>query len=153
LVIHSFQDLSRSFSDICLILKPGFGIHHKKSSRYAFSRHIGNHQNDVVLIQKEEIVKISAYFLGRIHRSVKIKFSASGKSRKCGRQHFSLNTICHTELRGYFFFFSSNVLNLFDIIINGNNHVGNIRGQSSQFVSDLILERSFRTFLLSFSSL
>ena len=66
-LVGLFQDLARAVLQPREILNDPFGQHHEQGGRYALAADIRDHQAQMVVIHKEEVIKVAADILGRIH--------------------------------------------------------------------------------------
>ena len=53
--------------------------HHEKGGRNSFSGHISDHQSQMVFVDQEKVVKISADFFGRLHGCINVELRAVRK--------------------------------------------------------------------------
>ena len=81
-----------------MIFDQRLGYHHKQCRRDAFAGHIRDHDPEMILIDQEEVIKVSAYLFCRLHCCVNIKFTAFRKRREDLRQHIRLNLGRHIKL-------------------------------------------------------
>ena len=72
-VVGPEQDLRGRPARFRQVAQGRLGPHHEQGGRNALTRHIGDDQAHVVVVDKEEIVEISAHFLGGVHHREDLK--------------------------------------------------------------------------------
>ena len=107
--------------------------HHEQGGRNTFSGYIAHHHNQVILINQEEIIKIAANLLSRIHRSINVKLRPVRKSRELIGNGVLLNVAGQTQLCSDSLFLRCNRSQIIDIIdhvlfhgVNGIRQIGNL---------------------------
>ena len=78
-----------------MIFYQRFGDYHEQCRGDTLSGYIRHYCRKVILVDHEEIVKVAAHLLGRIHNGIDIKFFLRGKCGKDAREHGCL------YMRGY----------------------------------------------------
>ena len=116
LVIDFGQDNSRAVPVQDAVFDQYFCDHHKESRRHTLTGDIRHDHGHVLIIHQEEIIEISAYFLGRIHRSVDFKFPTVWKRGKNAWKLAGLNVGRHAEFGSDPLLFGSDLSDLLHIV-------------------------------------
>ena len=133
-LIDGFQHLSRAFSVHDSVFHNDFGNRHKQGAGDAFSGNIGDDKTEVVIVDQEEIVKITAHFLCGIHQRIEIELFPLRERRKHIRKHGCLNTGRKGELCSDLLLFRGNTGQMIDIAGNLILHLVNGPCQLSDLV-------------------
>ena len=81
-----------------MILDQRLGNDHEHGRRNALAGNIGDHHGQMVLVDHEEIIEVTADFLGRGHRGIDIEIIPIRKGREDVWQHVGLDRRCQVEL-------------------------------------------------------
>ena len=108
LLVHLAQDIGRIVSHHGLVLDQRLGDHHEQGRGHSFAGYIRNDHAQMVLIDQEEIIKITADLPGRMHERVKVKFTPVRKRGENPGQHIRLDLGGNIELSADLFLFGRN---------------------------------------------
>ena len=92
------QNISGALSQHGAALEDDLGNHHEQGRRYTLAADIRHDHTQVVGVDQEEIIEITADFSGRFHRRVNIKFPAPRERREYVGQHTVLDPVGHLQL-------------------------------------------------------
>ena len=98
ILIGSGQDLTRIITEYGNTLQDDLGSHHEQRRRHTLAGNIGDHQAQMIIINQEVIIEVTADFLGRIHGSIDIEVRPVRESREVMRQHALLNILRQGQL-------------------------------------------------------
>ena len=88
-----------------MVLDQSLGDHHEHGCRYALAGNIGDHDREMIVVDHEEIVEVTADFLGRGHCRIDIKVLAFREGREDVWQHVCLYRRSQSKLGGNAFAF------------------------------------------------
>jgi len=102
----------------CIVVDQLLGDRHKQCGGDALSGDISYGQCQMILVDKEEILEISADLLGRGHSRVYIEIVPSREGGEGARKLAGLYLFGHIEFRSYSFALSGELFDLLNKICN-----------------------------------
>ena len=90
-LIHMGEDFRRVEVRSGRTFHQSFGGGHEKGCRNSLARNVPDRKKQLIVVQHEEVIKISAYFLGRDQRGENIEFAPFRKGRESLRQKTHLD--------------------------------------------------------------
>ena len=97
--IGACENIGKRFARHNIVGQDDPGGHHKEGGRDPLAGDIRDHQAEVVLVDQEEVIKVSADLLGRMHGGKNIKGIVFRKGRELAGQHVRLDPGRQRELR------------------------------------------------------
>ena len=111
---------------------------HEESGRDALAGYVGNDEYEMVVIECEEIVQVTAYLIGRIHESCQVQLSGPAVIDQRGRrQQRGLQAHGEAELRLHAFLFGQGFLQGDYVAVKILQHLIKGIGQSLKLVSGM----------------
>ena len=109
------KDIPQIHAGLGVVFDERLADDHEQRRRYTLAGYVGHDDGKVAIIHHEEIIKIAADLLGRIHRGVDVKFLAVGESREDTGQHRFLDMRCHIQFSADSFFLGGDGRNFLDV--------------------------------------
>ena len=99
----------RALSEHSAALQDDLRYHHEQRCRNAFPGYIRHDQAEVIIINEEEIIEVTANLSGRIHAGKNVKFLPARKRREYMGHHGELDPCCKIQLGAYTLLFGSDL--------------------------------------------
>ena len=99
LIVDISKCLTGRLTVLYTVSDQDLGDHHKQGGRNTFAGDICHNKSDMVIVHEEEIIKVSAYLLGRRHGRIDVKLLSVRESGEQVGKLAGLNGCCHTQLR------------------------------------------------------
>ena len=106
------------------IVDQDLGGHHKESSRNTFAGDIGHDEAEMVVVDQEEVIEVSADLLRRIHGCEDLKFLTVRESGEDTGNHSLLDLACHIEFCMNTLLLDRDVGKILHIILHISFHIG-----------------------------
>ena len=113
----------------------GLGNDHEQRGGYALSGHVRHHHGQVVIVNGEEVVEVTAHLFGGVHGGVEIVFPSLGGSGEDTRQHILLDFRRHVQFRADALLFRGDGQQVLHEALHVAGHGGQRVGQGLQFVA------------------
>ena len=124
-VIDAFQNRGgRGVFQKGEIVDQDLGGHHKESSRNAFAGDISHDEAEMVVVDQEEVIEVSADLLRRIHGCEDLKFLTVRESGEDTGNHSLLDLACHIEFCMNTLLLDRDVGKILHIILHISFHIG-----------------------------
>ena len=129
------ENIGSRSAEHCTALQNGLGNHHKQRCRNALSGDVGNDETEMIFVDQEEIIEVSADLSGRLHNRIDIKLMPVRVRRECMRQHGRLNFGCQCQFRADAFFFGGDLQQVGAVFFQGVLHICHGVRELFQFVT------------------
>ena len=99
LLIDVLENFRRAAAHLGTVFNERLCDHHEQSGRDALAGYVRHDQAQMIVVNEEEIIKVSADFLGRGHGGVDFKICTPRERREDPREHIGLDLRCNVQLR------------------------------------------------------